>query len=405
MARDWYIRISNVENDPISSDTLRKLVVEGRVTRETFIKKGVSGTWSRAGNVAGLFPLAPSQPTPQPAASTHLHDLGIPTERARAETLRRTSRAVNRLSLKMAGGPDNMILFRFLQVVTVMVAVGTASLGLIMAGRGIVGLVKPTNGEAAKSTDDSGGPHVVAPQRINQTTVIEQTGQHGTSRVVDYSKAAFDPSLDQLPAGFVGHDTNRLLEAVEGKLYHRPKDEFETTQQYENRLQIEEKKPLFAEDLTLSLDSVFASAVVRDAEHLRTSYNADLRRLHAELRIFHDKLREPYQEVSMQADNRYVPPRFFFRNLADYRPTTQGNPYVNSEYYVLDFELPMDIDTARAAKSNLRVLFIYCLVSPFIKERGGKHITANVEQIWLYNFDTGEIYSKVRPAGNEEQAK
>ena len=120
MARDWYIRISDVEaTDP--SDTLRKLVVEGRVTRETFIKKGVSGT-SSAGNIA-LFPLTKSA---HAHTSTHLQMICSNT--ARAENIAHIEGCESPFAKDGRRPRQALILFRFLQVVTVLV-VGAAYRG------------------------------------------------------------------------------------------------------------------------------------------------------------------------------------------------------------------------------------------------------------------------------------
>jgi hypothetical protein len=58
MASDWFVRISNVERGPISSEMLRHLALEGRVTPETPLRKGVAGTWVTANHVKGLFATA-----------------------------------------------------------------------------------------------------------------------------------------------------------------------------------------------------------------------------------------------------------------------------------------------------------------------------------------------------------
>jgi hypothetical protein len=62
MSSDWYIRgIDGAERGPISSEKLEHLALEARITPETPLKKGASGSWGPAGRVKGLFP-----PTAQP---------------------------------------------------------------------------------------------------------------------------------------------------------------------------------------------------------------------------------------------------------------------------------------------------------------------------------------------------
>jgi hypothetical protein len=66
MATDWYFRVNNEERGPVSSETLKHLALEGRVTPETPIKKGASGHWTHASQVKGLFTPVVGQSTPPP---------------------------------------------------------------------------------------------------------------------------------------------------------------------------------------------------------------------------------------------------------------------------------------------------------------------------------------------------
>ena len=66
----------------------------------------------------------------------------------------------------------------------------------------------------------------------------------------------------------------------------------------------------------------------------------------------------------------------------------------------IEFNLRMDAERAKSAKSNLRVLCCYHLVSPFIE---GVDANVNVEEIWLFDFATGEIYSKLTRTGKGKQ--
>jgi len=76
MSNDWYIKINNAEHGPLSSDKLKQLAQQGKVTPETFVKKGASSTWSQASHVTGLFPIAASAGTPTTAVP--LPKLGSP---------------------------------------------------------------------------------------------------------------------------------------------------------------------------------------------------------------------------------------------------------------------------------------------------------------------------------------
>ena len=67
MATEWYVRTSNAERGPISSDTLKHLALEGKVTPQTPLRKGATGAWISASHVKGLFPTHGEETTQQPA--------------------------------------------------------------------------------------------------------------------------------------------------------------------------------------------------------------------------------------------------------------------------------------------------------------------------------------------------
>ena len=66
MANDWYIKINNVEHGPFTSDRLKQLAQQGKVTHDTPVKKGQAGTWHRASDVRGLFPTNNDMPVAAP---------------------------------------------------------------------------------------------------------------------------------------------------------------------------------------------------------------------------------------------------------------------------------------------------------------------------------------------------
>ena len=84
MATDWYVRIGNAERGPISSEALKQLALEGRVTPETPLKKGAAGDWVPASRVKGLFgpPVAsaipPSMPASVPPPVPRAHPMPLP---------------------------------------------------------------------------------------------------------------------------------------------------------------------------------------------------------------------------------------------------------------------------------------------------------------------------------------
>ena len=68
MASDWFIRINNAEHGPFTSERLKLLAQQGKVTPETPLKSGVAGHWLPARQLKGLFPAADSHGAPATAA-------------------------------------------------------------------------------------------------------------------------------------------------------------------------------------------------------------------------------------------------------------------------------------------------------------------------------------------------
>src|SRR4051812_44058173 len=54
MAADWYFRVMGADFGPISGPDLVRQVAEGRVGRDTMVRKG-NGTWVPAERISGLF--------------------------------------------------------------------------------------------------------------------------------------------------------------------------------------------------------------------------------------------------------------------------------------------------------------------------------------------------------------
>ncbi|MEI8376137.1 MAG: GYF domain-containing protein [Planctomycetota bacterium] len=70
MSNEWYIKINNVEHGPLSSDKLKQLAQQGKVTPDTPLKNGESIGWVTASHVKGLFPMAASAGTPATAKAS-----------------------------------------------------------------------------------------------------------------------------------------------------------------------------------------------------------------------------------------------------------------------------------------------------------------------------------------------
>lgn len=110
-----------------------------------------------------------------------------------------------------------------------------------------------------------------------------------------------------------------------------------------------------------------------------------------------------------------------FSNFKDFPITKVVNPIYQglsssmSENYAKDVivgTLNLDIPKARDAKENLRVLIVGKLAEPFVwkgvflnkatmskpKESFAQYFYVHVqaEEMWLFNYETGEIYQKIK---------
>ena len=87
MANDWYVRINNIEHGPLTSERLKQLAHQGKVTPDTLLKMGIAGHWTPARYLKGLFPetesrTAPTTATPppqRPANSPPVHQEAPPS--------------------------------------------------------------------------------------------------------------------------------------------------------------------------------------------------------------------------------------------------------------------------------------------------------------------------------------
>src|SRR5262245_11661503 len=74
-------------------------------------------------------------------------------------------------------------------------------------------------------------------------SVLAQTSptKSMASRTI-YSTVPFDPLLNRLPVGYSGHNAEQLITEL-SKRMNSKKDEFETTEQYQRRIDMELEKP------------------------------------------------------------------------------------------------------------------------------------------------------------------
>jgi hypothetical protein len=240
-----------------------------------------------------------------------------------------------------------------------------------------------------------------------------------------YSERPFDETVDALPKQFIGHDLARVIQALikENEVRRAGKGEFETTEEYNKRLDAVLKRPLFG--------SVTKSSVVafqaRGNTQLRTKYDADVKELELRLdgqadeglfvisRLDLRTTTGPYPAanafgrtvmISKTRGNQYA---IAVENASNYRGY-EGTPFFPTLTRVA---VPMEPEAAKIAKTTLRALLVCTLVEPYLASTIVNHpptvdipidaqglninVKANVVAIWFYDPSSGRVLHRERP--------
>lgn len=160
----------------------------------------------------------------------------------------------------------------------------------------------------------------------------------------------FDLAATKLPPGYAGTDLDGLARAFEVRKQKLVKDEFETTAQHQERVRVEESKPLYG---SLTRDSLMAVVIP-----VLASYDADSETMTVKA------------TVSENVEN------VVFRERGE---STYGT------------KVRMDIPTARRSKPELRALIIFNLIPPYTSE--GK-LMAAAREVWFFDNTTGQVIEK-----------
>lgn len=262
----------------------------------------------------------------------------------------------------------------------------------------------------------------------------------------DLSSMPFDLSVKVLPKDFRGNNQKELFEKLVSITEKNKKDEFETTQQWEQRKQKSLSQNIYG---SIKIDSPIA--FVKDNSNATYDfnfvYNADRKSADIEFSVYHrrdelgdnkverytldlDKISSsasPYigenaygakTNATMIISNRI---RLIFTDYDDYLPILMTEKYHPVQRIVLN---NVDIEKAKSLKTNASLLFIVKLVSPYaaITENhiqatrdfptGGSltssNFIASIMDIWVYDSSTGEVFQKIitdKPKDEDEAPK
>lgn len=199
---------------------------------------------------------------------------------------------------------------------------------------------------------------VAEAEKLIQLSEVELAKAYGVRNSLlpkTYEQKPFDLSLQKLPVNYYGIDERTLLTGLLKRKEVEKKGEFETTEQYRQRLKQEQSKPLAG---NLLIDSLMAASY----EVIQAAYDAD----------------QQLMSVSLPMP----------------RATKSGIIFGNHQSIIISDRLKMDIPIARSTKPYLRALLVFQLEPPYLSEYN--QINAKLLEVWFYNIVTGKVHSKIK---------
>ncbi len=234
-----------------------------------------------------------------------------------------------------------------------------------------------------------------------------------------YDDKPFDVNLFNIPANYKGQNILRLYDALKAEF--GPKTEFETTAAYQTRINSAKTKVLFG---SLTAQSVFAFSVdlkssvqyEADAQILKVSHYLDkgpfdLKRVEYWVAL-------PSEQRSSKITGFYTGENAYGAKREVKKLLTQVCKllFMNEEEFakqrIIRFGVQMSPEKAQTVKPNLKLLVIYTLTAPFVKD-DSHYSSATIDnpveeatiyyyvcatmasQLWLYDGKTGEILHRV----------
>ena len=254
---------------------------------------------------------------------------------------------------------------------------------------------------------------------------------------------SFSFDFTKIPLNFKGQNSIELYNILKKKSVEILKDEFETTTQFEDRVKSINNKPIIG---NLSEDSIF----VFKPKHinlycLNFEYDADSQDIELSLQIedqyelnyqLNDKKKAIVLNETTVKESEYKGKNAFGVSKEIHSKETNiysliidnWTDFTNSGISndLIKFNFKVEPKIAKLIKENdlyssiidkkgqLGSLYIGKIIRPFTYEvsynsgsptlskpydytRNYKYINFNLEEIWIYNINTGEIYLKIKP--------
>lgn len=242
------------------------------------------------------------------------------------------------------------------------------------------------------------------------------------NRITSEPLIPFDINVDKLPTNFSGHDINRIYIALSKADKALIKDEFESTEEYNNRIS--------ALRNSILLDSfTYNDTYVYVHKKLETKYDADGKSLTIRIKnspLFFSQgidaytISEKYSEY--ETGNLFgaritvtraeiVSCIFFITNSYRFHKALNKDPDFSNDYKI-EFKLKLLPENAKSFTKNGAYLFVYKLTPPYLKEfkelrspemnfpfdvtTFEKSIQAEILELWLFDSSTGKIIKKIK---------
>jgi hypothetical protein len=288
-------------------------------------------------------------------------------------------------------------------------------------------------------------------QKTNETTAKKDSGEKIPSQPDKYSKAQIDLSLEKLTPNYYGNNPKSILSALKNRKNTAKKDEFETSEQFEKRVENEKRLPIIGQ---IGLEGIFSLQTKAGKGDIK--YSADDSEFTIEITL--DKIKEPLMSGSYNknaktimlidelissnthsASNSYgaiievkeknyeeyqaAIANFksfpfkegiskFARDMYEFKPNPR---YLTDDRYKvmrISSKLKANTNEAKSLKENIKVLLIGKIDEPQISDSYfhakptrddpaeltvmTNYIYLNLQEIWIYNQATGQIYSKIK---------
>jgi hypothetical protein len=256
-----------------------------------------------------------------------------------------------------------------------------------------------------------------------------QVPQRRVAVSTNYSNAPFDSSIKKLPAFFYGTDPEALYRALEAKKKRSTKDEFETSEDYRQRVRRDLAAPLIG---NISQNSVLAF----ETYELETSYDADSGEM-----LITSKVENPiigvtpnFERGSLKLSFKPEPTTTYIGSNA-YGAKVVVKKQRSSLYYLLlenyaDFvndpglsrrgysvdksistKIKVDVVNAKRLKDSLRLLVVAKLIEPYIDEgflttkptindptelfAVFEYLQVEASELLVYDITTGQVLKRL----------